>query len=385
MPVEFFDWGNIMNLKISLLLGSVLGLIIIIQALVRAIWLNSIGILLIAIALIFVTVYISTSILLKPYQKLIVQLQQFDTSILNGGVKHFQDYTAINNRIARAFKKLYKSRKESITLNSSSLVHQSIEEYLFQDIEDSSDQIYVVFQPKVNLSTGDHVGAEALVRWENPKVGFVPPSEFIPVAESSGLIHSLWERVMIEVCFQINKWKDLYGEDVPVAVNFSPMQLQNKNLVSQVNQILEAHSVPNKLIEIEVTENAVLTEAAINTLNQFSAAGFKIALDDFGKGFSSLSYMFDLPLDYLKLDRSFVDAIDKKKNGRELIKNIITMAHNLKIKVVAEGVEELVQLEYLRECKCDIAQGYFFDRPLSSSEFDDKWLKARGVEMDEII
>lgn len=316
---------------------------------------------------------------------MIVQLQQFDTSILNGGVKHFQDYTAINNRITRAFKKVYKSRKESITFNSSSLNHQSIEEYLFQDIEDSSDQIYVVFQPKVNLSTGEHVGAEALVRWENPKVGFVPPSEFIPVAESSGLIHSLWEKVMIEVCLQINKWKDLYGEDVPVAVNFSPIQFQNKNLVSQVNQILEAHSVPNKLIEIEITENAVLTEAAINTLNQFSAAGFKIALDDFGKGFSSLSYMFDLPLDYLKLDRSFVDAIDKKENGRELIKNIITMAHNLRIKVVAEGGEELVQLEYLQECECDIAQGYFFDRPLSSSNFENKWLKSRGVKVDEIL
>jgi EAL domain-containing protein (putative c-di-GMP-specific phosphodiesterase class I) len=385
MPVEFFDWRNIMNLKISLLLSSVLGLIILIQSLIRAIWLNSIGILLIAIALIFVTVYISTTILLKPYQKLIAQLQQFDTSILKRGTNNFQDYTAINNRITRAFKNVYKSRKEQIMTNQSLLDHQRLEEYLLQDIKDSSEQIYVVFQPKVNLSTGGNVGVEALVRWENSKVGVVSPSEFIPIAESSGLIHSLWKKVMIEVCLQINKWKELYGEEVTVAVNFSPVQFQNKNLVSQVNQILEAHSVPNKLIEIEVTENADLTDEAIITLNQFSSAGFRIALDDFGKGFSSLSYMFDVPLDFLKLDRSFIDAIDKKENGRELIKNIITMAHNLKIKVVAEGVEELVQLEYLRECKCDIAQGYFFDRPLSSSEFEDKWLKARGVEMDEII
>jgi EAL domain-containing protein (putative c-di-GMP-specific phosphodiesterase class I) len=358
-----------MKLKLSLLLCSLLGVVITLQALIRVVWVDSLFILFLAIVCIFVIAFFFTFYMLNPYQKLIAQLQHVDGSILEGVNNHFQEHDAINQRVTSVFKDV----NYSLSGTYNHLERRKIVENLRKDIHEGSNQIYVVFQPKVNLSTGKNVGMEALVRWEHTKIGVVSPSTFIPIAEASGLIHSLWEKVMIEVCLQINKWKEQYGKEVSVAVNFSPVQFQDDNLVSKVKRIMDIHSVPNELIEIEVTENAHLTESAIQTLKKLSVAGFKITLDDFGKGYSSLSYMYDLPIDFLKLDRSFVDAIEKKENGKELVRDIINMAHNLNIKVVAEGVEEKSQLEYLRQCNCDIAQGYFFERPLPPRKLD-KWI-----------
>jgi EAL domain-containing protein (putative c-di-GMP-specific phosphodiesterase class I) len=377
----FFDWRNEMKLKLSLLLCSLLGVVITLQALIRAIWVDSLVILFLAIVCIFVIAFFFTFYMLNPYQKLIAQLQHVDGSILEGVSNHFQEHDAINQRVTSVFKDV----NNSLSGPYNHIGRRKIVENLRKDILEGSNQIYVVFQPKVSLSTGENVGMEALVRWENTKIGVVSPSTFIPIAEANGLIHSLWEKVMIEVCLQINKWKEQYGKEVSVAVNFSPVQFQDDNLVSKVKRIMDIHSVPNELIEIEVTENAYLTESAIQTLKKLSAAGFRIALDDFGKGYSSLSYIYDLPLDFLKLDRSFVDAIDKKENGKELVKDIINMAHNLNIKVVAEGVEDTSQLEYLQQCNCDIAQGYYFDRPLPSAKLEDKWFNIRGVEKNGSI
>lgn len=232
-------------------------------------------------------------------------------------------------------------------------------------------ELLVYFQPQVSLVSGVMTGAEALVRWRHPVKGMVPPSEFIPLAEETGLIQRLGEWVMDSVCRQLRSWLDA-GLPVPtVAVNLSARQFRQEGLASSIRQLLDRHGVEAKYLELEITESAVMydMETAIATLCKLKALGLRLSLDDFGTGYSSLSYLKRFPIDHLKIDQSFVRDIITDPNDAAICIAVIGLAHNLKLTVIAEGVESEGQMHYLRCQHCDEMQGYYFSRPLPADEF----------------
>jgi diguanylate cyclase (GGDEF)-like protein len=246
---------------------------------------------------------------------------------------------------------------------------QKIEKLLEQAIK-NKDELFAVYQPKVDHK-GNLIGAEALARWINKELGFVSPVEFIDVAESAGLIDDFGYWMVDTVCAQINTWRDA-GFEVPsrIAINFSSLQLVKADFVLNLVNAVKAHNINPAQIEIELTESGLLTniEECIAKLNSLRDVGFTIALDDFGTGYSSLSYLKDLPLDVLKIDRSFVNDLDANSTS-DLARSIIDIGHNMSLDIVAEGVEEKKQVSTLNKMGCEIFQGYYFAKPMSSEDF----------------
>ncbi len=232
------------------------------------------------------------------------------------------------------------------------------------------DGAFVVhYQPQVDIQSSTIVGAEALVRW-NDEGGLRLPGEFIPLAEETGLIVELGESVLRAACAQARRWHDSGLLNFRVAVNVSPQQLQHDDFPGTVAEILETTGLPPQNLEIEVTETSLMQdpEAGIRTLNALRKMGVKIAIDDFGTGYSSLGYLKRLPIDSVKLDASFVKDATRHPDDAALVMAIITLAHNLRKKVIAEGIESEDQLAFLRLLRCDEGQGYFLGRPGSSDE-----------------
>jgi diguanylate cyclase (GGDEF)-like protein len=229
---------------------------------------------------------------------------------------------------------------------------------------------FLHYQPKIDAITGKITGLEALIRWNDPELGFVSPAVFIAVAEESGLITPITEWVFNEVCRQCMKWKNAGVEIVPVAVNVSSIQFKRRDLVTMVNTSLQRSGLNPEYIEVELTETSLLTDTveAIQVLNGLNDLGIKVALDDFGTGYSSLSYLNKLPIHTLKIDRSFVNDILQVDRDYAIIDAIIALAHALDLQVVAEGVETSVQLEYLKKRNCDVFQGYLLSKPLPANE-----------------
>jgi len=231
-------------------------------------------------------------------------------------------------------------------------------------------ELRLFYQPKIDLATGRVIGAESLVRWQHPTLGLVPPSKFIEVAEESGLILPLGEWVLKAACEQLRTWQH-QGIDLQVAVNVSARQFQQRNLADTVMGFLADSGVDPQFIEIELTENALLNdrEASIATLKRMKSSGIAISIDDFGTGYSSLSYLKLLPLDILKIDQSFVRDIVTDDNDAVIVRAIIDLARNLRIKVIAEGVENEQQLSFLNSNGCNYGQGYLFGKPLAPELF----------------
>ena len=226
----------------------------------------------------------------------------------------------------------------------------------------------VLYQPKIDISNNRVVGAEALMRWYNPVLGNVSPAEFIPIAEQTGLIVPLGIFVLNEALINACHWKSIYSYEFNIAVNISPVQFRDPGLVQNIKTAINLACIPAKCLELEITEGVLMSgqsyiNKAISNLNEL---GVTIAMDDFGTGYSSLSYLRKYPFDVLKIDRSFVSDITSDQKDRELINATIVMAHALRLKVVAEGVETNEQLKYLKELGCDYAQGYYFNKPLSA-------------------
>ena len=228
----------------------------------------------------------------------------------------------------------------------------------------------VHYQPQVDIQSRRVVGAEALVRWNDGECGMRLPGEFIPLAEETGLIVELGESVLREACTQARKWHASGLADFRVAVNVSPQQLQLEDFHETVAEILQTTGLPARNLEVEVTETSLMQdpEAGIRTLNALRNMGVKIAIDDFGTGYSSLGYLKRLPIDSVKLDASFVKDATRHPDDAALVMAIITLAHNLRKKVIAEGIEREDQLAFLRLLRCDEGQGYFLGRPASSDE-----------------
>ncbi len=232
---------------------------------------------------------------------------------------------------------------------------------------DSDDQLSVHYQPKLDLHTGEVAGLEALLRWQHPKRGPIPPSEFIPLAEQTGLVHSLTRRVLQLVLTQMREWRQI-GWEIQVAVNLSALNLAEPDLDERIAELLAEYDVPARLLEFEITESAIVQdpEGAAVTLARIAAMGSTIALDDFGIGNTSISQLRALPIDTLKIDRSFVT--DMSDGGDVLVKVVTDLAHEFRMVAVAEGVEQREVADKLRQLGCDLAQGFLYARPAPADE-----------------
>ena len=254
-------------------------------------------------------------------------------------------------------------------MNSEAIARTTLERELRQAL--SHDQFILNYQPKQDIRTGEICGAEVLIRWKHPVKGFISPAEFIPVAEEIGLIEEIGKKVIYDTCRQYSAWKKLGLSPPKLAINVSGYQLNNGEFVQLIKKILNETAVPSNVLEFEVTESLFMDKNVdtITKLDQLRQMGILIAIDDFGTGYSSMSYLKKLPVDILKVDKSFVDDIENNKESGLIAKAIISLSHILGKTVVAEGVETAGQLELLREWDCDVIQGYYFSRPLTSEKF----------------
>jgi len=226
-------------------------------------------------------------------------------------------------------------------------------------------EFLLYYQPKLDLESGRVMGLEALLRWDRKGAGMTSPNEFIPLAEETGLIVPLGHWVLDEACRQVRTWQESGFKELGVAVNISPRQFQQKNLVSMVEAVLAKSGLPAHCLELEITENAVMfsVDSAINTLHELRALGVKLSMDDFGRGYSSLYYLKRFPINSLKIDRAFVNDIPNSHEDAAIVRTVINMSHSLNLSVVAEGVENVHQLDFLRQHGCDQVQGFLFCHP----------------------
>jgi predicted signal transduction protein with EAL and GGDEF domain len=233
------------------------------------------------------------------------------------------------------------------------------------------NELSLVYQPIVELRTGATVGAEALLRWNNPDLGQVPPDHFIPVAEDTGLIMEIGEWVLREACREAGGWAALTGRPISLAVNISACQFRRLELVRTVTEALASAGLPADCLDLEITERLLVENAATTMviLEELHEMGIRISIDDFGTGYSSLSYLKHLPVQTLKIDRSFVKDVPTGPRDSALTAAIVALAHNLDLQVVGEGVETQAQLDFLGTHGCDFIQGYFFSRPLPAPAF----------------
>ena len=232
------------------------------------------------------------------------------------------------------------------------------------------NEFFLHYQPQLDLATGRIVGTEALLRWQIPEQGLVSPAQFIPVAEETGLIIPIGEWVIEATCKQLRAWLDAGLNPVKVAVNLSPRQFSH-NLPRTVLGLMKDYGIPAELLEVEITESMLMhnADSVVAMMQEFAAAGIVMSLDDFGTGYSSLSYLKRFPIDTLKIDQSFVRGIPSDSDDSAIASAIISMAKALRLRVIAEGVENAAQLEFLRDAGCDEIQGYWFSRPIPADPF----------------
>lgn len=241
-----------------------------------------------------------------------------------------------------------------------------------------NQEFIVYYQPKVDGQTGKTVGAEALVRWNSPALGVVLPIQFISVAEDSGVIIPIDEIVMVEACKMAKSLQD-EGVEVTISVNKSAAHFKKKGLVDRIRSVLEQEKLSPGLLEIEITESAAMQdlELTIGILDELRSIGIKVSLDDFGTGYSSLSHLRQLPITTLKIDKSFIDGVGAGQNESSIVESLIDLAHKIHLTVVAEGVENKEQFEFLKKNCCDLIQGYYFSKPLSKDEFLKRLLREK--------
>ena len=244
------------------------------------------------------------------------------------------------------------------------------------------NQLRLHYQPKVDTATGDVRSAEALVRWQHPVRGLIGPGEFIPLAEECGLVGAIGEWVLREACRQARAWQQGGVAPLRVSVNLSASQFRQEGLVATIRSALDAAGLQPRFLEVELTESAVMTdpEESISILEQLSTMGVLVSVDDFGTGYSSMSYLRRFPIDKLKIDRVFISEIMDRPEDASIVRAIVSLAHSLRLKVVAEGVETPSQLAFLRAVGCDEYQGFHFSKPLPASEFEDLIRELRDGE-----
>ena len=240
-------------------------------------------------------------------------------------------------------------------------------------------ELVLHYQPKVATDTGDLIAVEALVRWQHPQRGLLPPAEFLELAEGTALIHRLTNIVVDKALSFCRRWLD-QGTRLPVAVNVSARSLLDKTFATNIAARLTAHDVPADLLWIELTEGTIMSDPdrAIGVLNDLHSLGVHLSVDDFGTGYSSMTYLKVLPVDELKIDRSFVTGMTTSRSDAVLVKSAIDLGHNLGLSVVAEGVEDADTLAALRTCGADLVQGYYVARPMPEPLLVE-WIEERNA------
>ncbi|WP_424768430.1 EAL domain-containing protein [Paenibacillus sp. sgz302251] len=256
-------------------------------------------------------------------------------------------------------------------LNTSLSNKMSLETMLYKALD--NDEFELFYQPRMDLKTDQIIGLEALIRWRHPVQGMISPADFIPIAEETGLIRPIGEWVMRTACAQNKAWQNEGYEPVCVSVNLSVRQFKDENLVRIISDILNETRLDPQYLELEITENISMNieDQVLSILQEIRKLGVKISIDDFGTGYSSLNYLKKYPIDFLKIDQSFVRNIQGQSNDEPIVKAIIYIAHSIGLKVIAEGVETKEQLDLLRELRCDEVQGYFISKPLQSEGVKD--------------
>jgi len=281
---------------------------------------------------------------------------------------------------------LYRAREQggdnyqfyTADMNAKAMKRLALENSLRRALERNEFEVY--YQPVLDTNTRKIVGMEALLRWHHPELGLVQPAEFIPLAEDTGMIVPIGEWVLRTACAQSKSWQGAGFAPLALAVNLSARQFQQQNLSEMVVRILQETGLHAHDLELELTESSIMknAESAVRTLGELKAMGVKIAIDDFGTGYSSLGYLKRLPIDTLKIDRSFVRDVTADPDDAALVMAIITLAHNLRLKVVAEGVDSEEQVSFLHLLRCDEWQGYLFSKPLPVEAFEELLLQEQN-------
>ena len=275
-------------------------------------------------------------------------------------------------------------RLYTASMNDEALERLAIENEIIKGLE--KNEFVVYYQPQLNLSTGRITGAEALVRWQHPELGFLLPGKFISIAEETGLIELLGNWVLNTSCFQNQLWQDNGFSPISISVNLSAIQFQQQALIKSLNNTLKKSGLLPKYLDLEITESSAIQdpEFAITMLKELKKSGIQLSMDDFGTGYSSLALLNRLPIDRLKIDRSFISNIVNDNEKQAIVAAIIAMAKSLRLKVVAEGVETKEQMAYLKSLNCDEIQGYFISPPVKAEDFEVLLKKYNHDNADEV-
>lgn len=268
----------------------------------------------------------------------------------------------------------------SSSMNESAVRRLQVESLIRQALKNDWFEVY--YQPKIDVVTRKLAGMEALVRLSHPELGMISPNEFIPIAEDTGLVIAIGEKVLDKACYATQQWRKSGLFNGRVAVNLAAKQFTQVNLLERIEHILECTQLPIANLELEITEGTVIEnpEVAIKTMQKLTNKGIHLALDDFGTGYSSLSYLKRFPIHTLKIDKAFIDDLSTENGERHMVASIISIAHNMGLTVVAEGVEHEVQVSHLEQLGCEAIQGYFFNRPLSEADFTSFLLKEQHIK-----
>lgn len=283
--------------------------------------------------------------------------------------------TLITNEDAAMYraKKKGKNRVETAggEISAGSFEKLLIENSLRKSV--NNEELFLEFQPQINIKTNEVVGLESLVRWNHPELGPISPGDFIPIAEETGLIIPIGEWVWRKVCTKIKEWEKQGVPPIRISVNVSVQEFLQKDFDTKISLIVEEYGVKPSQIELELTESMFIHDlnSAINIMKKLRSLGFRFSIDDFGKGFSSLSYLQKLPINNIKIDRSFIKDIDTNPSSKILTKTITNLAHDLQLEVVVKGVETLPQLIHVKKTSCDMVQGFYFSKPLKENHVID--------------
>lgn len=331
---------------------------------------------------------------LQQIMKLPVQIQHFSLNgNLNIGVAHYpKDASTGENLIKHAQFAMYEASKvpDQILFYQPTMANNRTERVMLEnDLFNAlkNDELFLHYQPQLDLKTGEITSMEALVRWNHPEKGLIPPAVFIPIAEESGLIIPFGKWVLETACRQTKELHSVLPQPVKVAVNLSIGQLFQENFVEVVEDVLNKAELSPKYLELEITESMTMNSSYITPiLNALRGIGISVAIDDFGTGYSSLSYLKDIPIDCLKIDRSFVQNIRPGSTHEPLVDMILSMAKHLNLKVVAEGIETDTQLDYLISSGCDFIQGYLISKPISYETLVESYseIKEKSKELIDV-
>ncbi|RYY04305.1 MAG: EAL domain-containing protein [Gammaproteobacteria bacterium] len=299
-----------------------------------------------------------------------------------------RDDTVPDGLIGKADMAMYRAKKlgkNNFQFYSEELERLALHQLEFENnlrVAINKQQISIQLQPEINITTGKIVAAEALARWTMADGTVIPPTQFIPVAEQANLIGEIGRLVFDKVCKEISRWKRHGINDITVAINLSAREFKDSELVNNIHRKMLEHAIDGEKIVLEITESLFMEdkESVLRTMNQLRDIGIRFAIDDFGTGYSSFSYLQDLPIDYLKIDRSFLIGVTENKKKYAIARSIIDIGNHLDLKVIAEGIEDQETLDFIISNQCAMAQGFFMHNPLSTDDFFALLIKDRATK-----